>query len=51
MKKIYVLDSSTLAFTSWEDCMKFMEEVNKSQEGTCSEIFIDEFHEYHIWEE
>ena len=51
MKTIYILDGTDLAFASWEDCMKFMEKVNKDYEGTCSEIFVDEFHKYHIWEE
>jgi len=51
MKTIYILDGTDLAFTSWEDCMKFMKKVNEDQEGYYSEIFIDEFHEYYIWEE
>ena len=51
MKTIYILDGSNLAFVSWEDCMKFMKKCNEEYEGTYSEVFIDEFHKYYIWEE
>ena len=50
MKTVYILDGSDLAFTSWEDCMTFMEMCNANPDKY-SEVFIDEFHKYYIWEE
>jgi len=51
MKTIYILDSTDLVFTSWEDCVKFMEKVNEDHEGYYSEIFIDKFYKYLVLEE
>ena len=49
MKTIYVLDGTDLAFTSWKDCMKFMEICNA--EADYSAINEIDFIEYHVWEE
>lgn len=50
MKTFYMLDCSDLAFTSWEDCMKFMKMCNANPDKYGA-IDKSDFIECHFWEE